>query len=441
MIYVYSGLYEDYNGTRKYFFDNDALIRTELNNDWGQDLSFYVYDNSVVFTAKISQYSSVKYWLIKKDMSDLYTSEILEKSFTSSDSNLSFNGLDGDYYLLYELTYSSPTLNNTIKVFENTEQNNIFRIFPNTFYFRCNYNFFVVYKENSYPVKGDNSVSLDFGGSELFLSYSNNNSVIYGLFETLNVAGTYYITTKNVTPPTPTVENIFYSCYRPSNALLSRLADKLYLPQSDGSFLYIGDRILNVSKIFFKIPVLSEDKNIVLGGYDTNILSPTCSNELKYVFTTDFISIKGYYNNYIDYSSDVRLSIKYCGLYSVDIAKILNKKIAFRYIVNIYDNSLICLLIDDNENVIESFNGYCGIKLPYIYNDFKETTYIYDDIPLSIDIVIGDVVTNIYNVDYNNTIDSGIGYFKIDKINSIEFDGTNEEYNLLLQFLSSGVFV
>lgn len=457
MILYSSNLYENQKAIYQYSIYLYNTTTNIISNDFGVDLTFLQFeldDNKQIhFYCNNQYFKECDYFFIKKDLSNIDNINITHVDNINTNFYITPN-LDNntDYYFFIYFNYTKTTGTYSY-IKEYNEQSNISIIFPNKLSnLYANYTYFIFYKKSNIPplylddLNNNKNVVFIANGKESYCQKAKNNDYCYNI-NTTYFNNEMFIKTNNELPPSPPItdSNFFFKIYKPSLSILNQLTSKMYVQRTSTEGLvtydYYGDRVLNAGKCFFNLGNSIKDENIKLGKLDTNILCPRLKNDLNYVFETETILIKGYYNNYLDYNSSVIISIKYCGITNrISVNDILNKEIKFKYVINLYDGSLTCILLDKDNNYIKSFDGYCIDKYPYIYNQFESPKYLYNDIDLSISLYIGDVVNDVYNVDLYSKITNQT-YIKIDEIVKLENINSFKEYELIFNILSKGIYI
>lgn len=242
----------------------------------------------------------------------------------------------------------------------------------------------------------------------------------------------------------------FNHLYLVDNDILSSLSKKRYY-NSNGIESDYGRFITDLYIIPFSITdILSDQANIILGFYDTQIPA-TQINGYTYNLNLGKIVINENYGNVYDYiNSKAILHVPFFNSIELPIENVMKQTLKLNIIIDLYDGSGTLNVVSSLGGLIHSETSNICKHIPYIQKT-TETSFLQT---LN---TINNNITNAYltiinNVPYNVIDDFGknvveymeikslTNYFKINDI-KINTSATNDEKNKIVDLLKNGCFI
>lgn len=242
----------------------------------------------------------------------------------------------------------------------------------------------------------------------------------------------------------------FNHLYLVDNDILSSLSKKRYY-NSNGVESDYGRFITDLYIIPFSITdILSDQANIILGFYDTQIPA-TQINGYTYNLNLGKIVVNENYGNVYDYiNSKAILHVPFFSSIELPIENVMKQTLKLNVIIDLYDGSGTLNVVSSLGGLIHSETSNICKHIPYIQRT-TETSFLQT---LN---TINNNITNAYlsiinNVPYNVIDDFGknvveymeikslTNYFKINDI-KINTSATNDEKNKIVDLLKNGCFI
>jgi hypothetical protein len=242
----------------------------------------------------------------------------------------------------------------------------------------------------------------------------------------------------------------FNHLYLVDNDILSSLSKKRYY-NSNGVESDYGRFITDLYIIPFNIEdILSEQANIILGFYDTQIPA-TQINGYTYNLNLGKIIVNENYGNVYDYiNSKTILHVPFFNVIELPIENVMNQTLQLNVIVDLYDGSGTLNIVSSLGGLIHSETSNIFKHIPYIQRT-TETSFLQTLNTINNDITNA-YLSIINNVPYNVIDDFGknvveymeikslTNYFKINDI-KMNTSATNDEKNKIVELLKNGCFI
>lgn len=242
----------------------------------------------------------------------------------------------------------------------------------------------------------------------------------------------------------------FNHLYLVDNDILSSLSKKRYY-NSNGIESDYGRFITDLYIIPFSITdILSDQANIILGFYDTQIPA-TQINGYTYNLNLGKIVVNENYGNVYDYiNSKTILHVPFFNSIELPIENVMKQTLQLNVLIDLYDGSGTLNIVSSLGGLIHSETSNIFKHIPYIQRT-TETSFLQT---LN---TINNGITNAYlsiinNVPYNVIDDFGknvveymevkslTNYFKINDI-KMNTSATNDEKNKIVELLKNGCFI
>ena len=242
----------------------------------------------------------------------------------------------------------------------------------------------------------------------------------------------------------------FNHLYLVDDDILSSLSKKRYYTLNGVESDY-GRFITDLYIIPFNIAdILSEQANIILGFYDTQIPA-TQINGYTYNLNLGKIVVTENYGNVYDYiNSKAILHVPFFNSFDLPIENVMKQTLQLNVIIDLYDGSGTLNVVSSLGGLIHSETSNIFKHIPYIQKT-TETSFLQT---LN---TINNNITNAYlsiinNVPYNVIDDFGknvveymeikslTNYFKINDI-KMNTSATNDEKNKIVELLKNGCFI
>lgn len=250
---------------------------------------------------------------------------------------------------------------------------------------------------------------------------------------------------------TTEIENNYglITLYKADDNILSEIPNTIlyYSENRETQIVDIPKYILN----FFKLPLNLKSigkKYISFNGVISGLYCDYIdSNILEYDFGD--ILVKGFYNNSIDFDSEVNLFLPYLETITLETNKVMDKTINLKYRIDVLTGDFIAI-IKANNIVIKSITGNMSQKIPYMninknsdltVNNKLDTTYLLNDKKPVITIYSETMIDNVNNsCNEYKKLNELTGYNAID---NIKLDSSsvinNDDLNSLIDVLKAGV--
>lgn len=166
----------------------------------------------------------------------------------------------------------------------------------------------------------------------------------------------------------------FVTLYVPTRDELKSLSSKRFIEQkgSDGTTetIDLAQYITALRAVYYKITPSEGKQHIILGRTDTNVSSKVCTKLTQY-YEMGYTHLTGKNGNSNDYNCDVQILLPFCGLFSLDPKKTINKTVSVLYTFSNLNGECVAE-VRANGNTIDTFTGKGGIDIPYrIDNNFR----------------------------------------------------------------------
>lgn len=242
----------------------------------------------------------------------------------------------------------------------------------------------------------------------------------------------------------------FNHLYLVDDDILSSLSKKRYY-NSNGVESDYGRFITDLYIIPFSIAdILSEQANIILGFYDTQIPA-TQINGYTYNLNLGKIIVNENYGNVYDYiNSKAILHVPFFNSIGLPIENVMKQTLQLNVIIDLYDGSGTLNIASSLGGLIHSETSNIFKHIPYIQKT-TETSFLQTLNTINNDITNA-YLSIINNVPYNVVDDFGknvveymeikslTNYFKINDI-KMNTSATNDEKNKIVELLKNGCFI
>lgn len=244
---------------------------------------------------------------------------------------------------------------------------------------------------------------------------------------------------------TPIVTNYgLVRVYHVSSEILTQLANKRYLQSTTGGTLGYVDLMefaYSIRRYYFSVTD-GESNKIQLGRIDTNILAPNIEQEY-FNLETDEVIIPDITGNSLGYDNRITLYIPFVGVENLP-REIVGHNIKLNYYTNILSGKTTCYVLVDGV-VFETYNAILYAEYPRSVTGkiVDIDNFVPMDLTPKLNIFYPQTYERIVSREtVRKNISDVTGFCQIHNIEGI--DNTTmfgDEYNLIVEKLSSGVFI
>lgn len=316
-----------------------------------------------------------------------------------------------------------------------------------------------LYAENNYKIKVNNGyiingtpyleiITLTDTYKENFI-FDTDNNIWY-----INELTNYYTNIQSVAifanaiSETPILsEYQLIKVYNTDKNIVNGLRQIRFYNVNDNVYEDLGNYILSFVRYPFSVEN-SENDNIYLGFYKSNISSPTVNKQLYTISLGKFL-INGIYKNENDVNTcKITANLKYYGLLTID-SKYINTEIEIKYITDIISNQT-SIEVYSNDILVDRVNCSIGFSIPYIleterpqqYSNFSNNIKTLENIESQIIVEQNINKNNLFNVNKYLDINKLTGYNEINNINlKVSTQMTLKEIEVIKSILQSGVII
>lgn len=116
---------------------------------------------------------------------------------------------------------------------------------------------------------------------------------------------------------------------------------------------------------------LANDVHVMFGNVDSNVLANGYARDVA-IKDCGTVTISPYFNNFLDYQTELTIYIPYVGYQPLDVHRFMGKTVGLAYYIDPLTGTAVAFILDENKKIVQQFEAEMCRRLPMSAADYSD---------------------------------------------------------------------